>query len=103
MMSNNMKTNNMVAAGNNMGGNMGYGGQGGASFDKARIQNAVNNHMRDKVMKIDDDDVRTWALVSNVPQVSKPVAIIQVILNFLLPGFGTMVAACSSERSVSKT
>jgi len=27
----------MVAAGNNMGGNMGYGGQGGASFDKARI------------------------------------------------------------------
>ena len=54
-------------------------------------------------MKIENEDVRVWELVSNVPLVSKPVAVIQAILNFLLPGFGTMVAACASERSVSKT
>jgi len=44
-----------------------------------------------------------WAIVSNVPQVSKPIAVIQAVLNFILPGLGTMVAACASEKSVSKT
>ena len=60
-----------------MGGAMGGGmGGPGASFDKNKIQNAVQSHMKDKVMKIDDEDVRVWALVSNVPLVGKPVAVV---------------------------
>ena len=54
-------------------------------------------------MVVDDVDRQVWALVSNVPYVTKPVAIIAAILNFLLPGFGTMIAACASNETVSKT
>ena len=54
-------------------------------------------------MLIDDSDKQVYYLVSNVPHVSKPVAVVQAILNFLLPGLGTMVAACASETNVSKT
>ena len=54
-------------------------------------------------MVVDDIDRQVWALVSNVPYVTKPVAIIAAILNFLLPGFGTMIAACAASDTVSKT
>ena len=54
-------------------------------------------------MVVDDIDRQVWALVSNVPYVTKPVAIIAAILNFFLPGFGTMIAACAATDTVSKT
>ena len=47
-------------------------------------------------MVVDDVDRRVWALISDVPYVSKPVAIVAAILNFLFPGLGTVVAACAA-------
>ena len=44
-----------------------------------------------------------WELISNVPSVSKPVAVVQAILNLVLPGVGTWVTACAASENVSKT
>ena len=46
-------------------------------------------------MAVDHNDKLMWELVSNVPYVSKPVAVICIILNFIVPGLGSLVAACS--------
>ena len=54
-------------------------------------------------MVVDNLDRQVWELVSNVPYVSKPVAIVSAVLNLLIPGFGTMIAACASSDTVSKT
>ena len=62
----------------------------------------MKSHMTNKVMVVDDIDKQIWELASQVPYVSKPVAAVCVVLNFLLPGFGTMVAACASQDTVSK-
>ena len=44
-----------------------------------------------------------WALVSNVPYVSKPVAFVAAFFNFIFPGLGTAIAACAANENVSKT
>ena len=44
---------------------------------------------------VDDVDKQVWELVSNVPHVSKPIAVVQCIFNVVLPGFGTCIAACA--------
>ena len=44
-----------------------------------------------------------WMLVSNVPYVSKPVAIVCAVLNLLIPGLGTAIAACAADQNVPKT
>ena len=50
------------------------------------------------------EDAHFWNLISDVPRVSKPVAVIQAVLNLLFPGLGTLVAACgTSNQNVSKT
>ena len=54
-------------------------------------------------MRIDDLDKQVWENVSNVPQVSKPVAVAAAVFNFILPGSGTAIAACSAQDIVSKT
>ncbi len=61
------------------------------------------DHMRTKVMIVDDSDKKVWELISNVPYISKPLAIVQALLNLVFPGVGTMIMACSSSESVSKT
>ena len=63
----------------------------------------LQGHFQQKVMVVDNIDKQVWLLVSDVPYVSKPVAIIAAILNFLLPGFGTVLAACMASDNVSKT
>ena len=60
-------------------------------------------HMRNKVMIVDDTDKRVWGLITNVPHVNKPVAVVQAVVNFILPGFGTFIFACASPDTVSKT
>ena len=60
-------------------------------------------HLQQKVMIIDDVDRQVWELVSNVPNVSKPVAAIQAVFNLIFPGFGTWIAACAAQDNVSKT
>ena len=44
------------------------------------------------------EDQHFWNLITDVPRVSKPVAVIQAILNLLFPGLGTLVAACGTEN-----
>ena len=43
-------------------------------------------------------------VASNVPLVSKPIAVITAFVNLILPGLGTLIAACCTESyAVSKT
>ena len=86
----------------NMGGIPGSGGFGG-KFDQAEIKNKIQAHFQQKVLVVDDVDRQVWGLVSNVPLVSKPVAVVCAVLNFFVPGLGTLVAACTADDSVSKT
>ena len=51
---------------------------------------------------VDDLDRQVWDLVTNVPLVSKPIAIASAVFNVLIPGLGTVIAACGSPDTVSK-
>ena len=43
-------------------------------------------------------------MITDVPQVNKPLGVIFAIINVILPGWGTMFAACATEApEVSKT
>ena len=54
-------------------------------------------------MAVDETDRMVWGLITDVPKVSKPVAIISGILNLVIPGAGTLMAACAAHDNVSKT
>ena len=54
-------------------------------------------------MQVDETDKMVWGLITDVPKVSKPVAIISAILNLVIPGAGTLLAACAAHDNVSKT
>ena len=54
-------------------------------------------------MVVDDRDREVWRLITEVPYVSMPIAGIALVINFVLPGFGTWIVACCSRESVSKT
>ena len=82
---------------------MGGMGGGAMNVDKDKMKQALQGHFQQKVMVVDNIDRQVWELVSNVPYVQKPVAIIAAIFNFLFPGFGTMIAACAAQDNVSKT
>ena len=59
--------------------------------------------MRDKVMVVDDQDKLLWDLVTQVPFVTTPVAVVSALLNIFIPGLGTTLAACMADAVVSKT
>ena len=50
--------------------------------------------MRQKVMVVSEADAKIWELVSDVPKVGKPMAVVVTILNFMIPGLGTILATC---------
>lgn len=55
-------------------------------------------------MVVDSVDKKIWEMVSDMPLVSKLVAVVAAVVNVLLPGIGTTIAACGSQDSlVSKT
>lgn len=58
-------------------------------------------------MKPNEYDNQVWDYVSDVPKVSQPVSYIVAFINFILPGWGTWVAAfaatSTSQSAVSKT
>ena len=57
-----------------------------------------------KLLILDTQDNEMMRIATNVPLVSKPIAVITGIVNFILPGFGTLIAACCTESyAVSKT
>ena len=42
--------------------------------------------IKNKVLSIDDKDRRVWELISDVPKLSKVVAVVLAILNIVVPG-----------------
>ena len=82
-----------------------YNGTGpnGSKMNLKKSQDLVKAHMQQKVMVIDDVDRQVWELISNVPSVGKPVAVVQALFNFILPGTGTWITACAANENVSKT
>lgn len=60
--------------------------------------------MEKKVLVRNQDDDLIWEKLKNVPKLSKPIAIFCGVINIILPGTGTVVAACmTDEDTVSKT
>ena len=55
-------------------------------------------------MIVDNTDRLVWGFVTEMPFVSKFVAGVSVLMNLLVPGLGTCIAACAGgDASVSKT
>ena len=78
--------------------NMKLGG-GGAQLDKDKAKDYVMT----KVIAPDLYDSQFWQLIKVVPKNSVPIAAIGAFLNLILPGFGTILAACADQRGdVSK-
>ena len=75
----------------------------GVDIDTQKIKQKTQEHMKQKVMVVNDTDREVLKLVLNVPVLQVPVAIICAVLNLITPGFGTILAACSAEDTVSKT
>ena len=82
------------------GGNGGApGGMGGGKITKEQAK----EYMQQKVIKVGDNDKEIWRLISDVPKLNKVLAVVFAIINLILPGFGTMFAACfTQEQEVSK-
>ena len=55
-------------------------------------------HFKDRVFKVGDEDRVFYERCIDVPKVNKPVSFIVLILNLILPGVGTFLAACLEER-----
>ena len=60
------------------------------------MKEKIADHWKNKVMKADDQDKRVLEIALDVPKVNQIVAVICFIINVILPGFGTMIAACSA-------
>ena len=89
---------------NNMGmsGSNGMNSTSGSKLDNAKEK--VRDHLKNKVAVVDDIDKQVWELVSNMPAINKPLAVIITLFNLILPGIGTILASCfSSDNTVSKT
>ena len=61
------------------------------------------DHIRNKVMIVDDVDRQVWELVTNVPRVNKILSYVCAFLNLILPGWGTLIAECAAQDNVSKS
>ena len=69
---------------------MGKLGGGGSKIDKEKAKEYVMS----KVIQPDLHDSEFWNLIKVVPKNTMVVACIGMILNIILPGFGTILAAC---------
>ena len=78
----------------------------GSEFNQEAIQEEFKQNFEQlpgKMMIVDEKDKLFWELVTDVPLVSRVMAVICALLNVLLPGLGTCVAACAAQETVSKT
>ena len=62
----------------------------------------TKDHFKNKVLRVDDHDRDVWLMIQNVPKVPKIASFICTVVNILLPGFGTMLAACLTNDYTSK-
>ena len=64
----------------------------------------AGQHIKDKVLVVDEADWLFWKLVTTVPKLPIHFAALAAFLNFIIPLFGTIFAACLDEAiTVSKT
>ena len=76
--------------------------KGGAQ--PGELEQLAGQHIKTKVLVVDEADYLFWRLVTQVPKVPIHFAAIAAFLNFIIPGFGTIFAACLDEAiTVSKT
>ena len=67
-------------------------------------QNDLQDIVKRRLLSVENDDRDMWDIATNVPKVSKPIAVAACVCNFIFPGSGTMLAACLTESvTVSKT
>ena len=60
--------------------------------------------MESKILVRNQEDDLIWEKVKNVPKLTKPIAAVCSIFNVILPGTGTIIAACMTEETlISKT
>ena len=55
------------------------------------------------LLNVNNQDLRVWELVTQVPQVSNIWAYLCFALNVILPGVGTMLVACIGDVNMNKT
>ena len=90
-MSNNQMRADMM---NGAGGPQGAFQKGKPQIDKEKVKSYVQN----QVIQPDPTDHLLWQLITMVPRVAMPVAIIVFIVNIILPGIGTIIAACANKN-----
>ncbi|TNV81298.1 hypothetical protein FGO68_gene8798 [Halteria grandinella] len=55
--------------------------------------------VHNRIIAVDDKDAQVWALITDVPKISnKVIAFLLFALNVIVPGLGTIVASCFSEK-----
>ena len=69
---------------------------GGVKIDHDQLKRQSIDHLNNKVMVLDDIDRHMWELMTNVPKVHKNIAFVCAFLNVIIPGLGTLIAACSA-------
>ena len=75
---------------------------GGVQIDQNDMKNRIKSHFATRVIPVDEQDRQIWNLITEVPLVTKPVAIGCAVVNLIFPGFGTIIAACAASDNVSK-
>ena len=73
--------------------------------DKAsELARQAYEYGKNSAMTINEADKKLWAVVSNVPLLPQHFAYMCAIMNCILPGSGTILATCLSDKqSWSKT
>ena len=56
------------------------------------------NSLRVAALTIDQQDMRAWDLISDVPVLPNLIAYVVLLLNIIIPGSGTILAACMAEK-----
>ena len=71
---------------------------------KEQLQQQTKEFMQKKVLVRNSSDDEIWEKVKNVPKLSKPLAIFCAVINIILPGSGTITAACMTpDDKLSKS
>ena len=69
---------------------------GGIEINHEEAKAKARAHLNEKVLKVDETDKAVWALMTNVPRINKNLAMVCAVLNVIIPGSGTLLAACSA-------
>ena len=54
--------------------------------------------IKKSVVNLDDKDKKVWELITEVPKMSKIMAIVCLVLNCVFPGIGTIIASFFFEK-----